>query len=238
VFESLLNASDASRATAVVECILGHGLPCALTGGLAIGAQLRARGCSVGAGKLNDVDLVVPGMSSIPESLAADFLQNHVHATAPEGKTLIQLVDPRHKVRVDLFRVFGSTLSRVERLDAETGALDVLGIEDLVARTTAHVCMSLRRGLTIDVKHVRAFELLQGIGQYEKLAEAWSDHHQDVPGTIDEASQEAVRLLIKRPDLVIVEEYGASAMPCDRCSEYGAFKPAPSELIGDILGYS
>ena len=139
--------------TETVGTVLAHGLRCALTGGLALAAQLRAHGRPVERRRLNDIDLVVHGFGAIPESVTGSFLLHHVHPDAIEGKTLVQLIDESTAVRVDLFRTFGNTLTRASALDDETGALHVLSIEDLVARTTALVCGSLRRR-----KHVGANE--------------------------------------------------------------------------------
>jgi hypothetical protein len=236
VFASLLYLADAGRATGAVTAVLAHGLRCALTGGLAIDAQLRVHGRSVEPRALNDIDLVVENFGSIPGSLAASFLQHHVHPDAIDGRTLLQLVDQPRAIRIDLFQALGSTLSRAVKLD-ETGELDVLSVEDLVARTTAFVCGRLRRGQGVDVKHATALPRLFGLGRPEQLAAAWNDHRQQVPGTLDAASREAIRLLEAHPELLVVEEYSRDASPCERCREHGPFRPAPSGRIVEILGY-
>ena len=217
--------------------MLAHGLRCALTGGLAIDAQLRAHGRSVEPRVLNDIDFVVEDFASIPGSLAASFLQHHVHPDATDGRTLLQLVDQPRAIRIDLFRELGTTLSRAARLDDETGELRVVSVEDLVARTTALVCGHLRRGKSVDVKHATAFTRLFGLGRPEQLAEAWSDHRQQVPGTLDAASREAAVLLESHPELVVVEKYSSDAPPCECCREHGPFRPAPPDGIVEILGY-
>jgi hypothetical protein len=237
VFASLLHHSDARRATEVVTAMLAHGLRGALTGGLAIDAQLRVHRRSVAPRVLNDLDFVVEGFTSIPDSLAASFLQHHVHPDAVDGRTLLQLVDQPRAIRVDLFHSFGSTLSRAVKLDDETGELSVLSVEDLIARTTALVCGRLRRGQSVDVKHATAFTRLFGLGQREQLAAAWNDHRQQVPGTLETASRETARLLDAHPELLVVEEYSRDASPCERCREHGPFRPAPSRRIVEILGY-
>ena len=186
---------------------------------------------------LNDIDFVVESFTSIPESLAGSFLLHHVHPDATDGRTLLQLIDQERAIRVDLFCALGGTLARACRLNDETGTLDVLSVEDLVARTTAFVCGRLRRGLTIDVKHAASFRRLRGLGQPVKLAAAWRDHHQHMSGTLDEASREAVRLLETHPELVVVEEYSSNFVPCDRCREHGPFRPAPLHKIVQVLGY-
>jgi hypothetical protein len=236
VFADLGPHDDAGRATAVLEAVLAHGLRCALTGGLAIDWQLRSHGRQVERRPLNDIDLVVQRFASIPESLAGSFLLNHVHPYAAEGKTLMQLIDQAHAVRVDLFRAFGNTLSRAATVD-ETSHLNVLAVEDLVARTTAFVCGHLRRGRSVDIKHARAFNRLLGLGRPRQLAEAWVDHRQDVPGTLEEAARETARLLRAHPELLVVEEYSTAITPCERCQEHGPFRPAPPAAVVEILGY-
>lgn len=237
MFAGVLNDDDARRATEVVEAVLAHGIRCALTGGLAIEARLREHGRPGERRSLNDIDFVVEDFASIPESLAGAFLQHHVHPNADEGRTLLQLVDQPRAIRIDLFRAFGASLSRASTVTDETGDLEVLSIEDLVARTTALVCGRLRRGETIDVKHVVAFSRLRGLGQSRVLAAAWNDHRQQVPGTLEDASREAVQLLEAHPELSVVEEYTSTPVICGRCRAHGAFRPAPLEAIVEILGY-
>jgi hypothetical protein len=237
VFATLLHHDDARRATEVVEKVLAHGLRCALTGGLAIEAQLRACGRPVDPRHLNDIDFVVDSFASIPESLGESFLQRHVHPDATDGRTLLQLIDESRAVRVDVFQALGSTLLRARKLNDDTGVLNVLAVEDLVARTTALVYEHLRRDCTIDVKHAKAFIRLRGLGAREKLAAAWDDHRQQLPGTLAKASHEAARLLEAHPELVVVEKYSTDAVPCGRCREHGPFRPAPTARIIEILGY-
>jgi hypothetical protein len=232
-----LNDDDARRATEVVDTLRAHGIRCALTGGLAIDTRLRQHGRPRHRRPLNDLDFVVQDFASIPESLAAAFLQHHVHADATGGRTLLQLVDGPRAIRIDLFCALGDSLSRASKLAHETGDLDVLSVEDLVARTTAFVSGRLRRGETIDVKHAVAFRRLHGLGQPRVLAAAWNDHRQQVPGTLEDSSREAVRLLEAHRELIVVEEYSNTPVACGRCRAHGAFRPAPLETILEILGY-
>jgi hypothetical protein len=66
---------------------------------------------------------------------------------------------------------------------------------------------------------------LRGLGAPAKLAAAWADHRQQVPGTLDEASWEAVSLLESHPELVVVERYSTHVVPCERCRSHGPFRP-------------
>ena len=237
MFADLLDRADAARATAAVEAVLRHGLRCGLTGGLAIEAQLRRSGRPAERRQLHDIDLVVERFASIPDSLAGSYLQPHVHPDATEGRTLLQLVDEPRRIRIDLFKALGTTLSRARPLGGDTGDVDVLSVEDLVARSTALVCGRLRRSLPIDVKHVTAFTRLRGLGAPATLAAAWQDHRQQVPGTLDEASREAARLLETHPELVVVERYSSDPVTCASCRPHGSFRPAPAHRVIEILGY-
>jgi hypothetical protein len=237
LFEVLLNADDASRAIAVLEHLAGHGVSFALAGSLAIEARLRALGRAFSRRKLNDIDLVVADMASLPQALAGTFLVSHVHPLAPEGKLLLQLVSAEHRLRVDVFRAFGATLSRAGRLDAQTGSLDVLAIEDVRARLIAHLCMCLRNNLVIESKYLDAFRRLDGLGDPGKLREAWNDHRQEVPGTLAEASEQALQGISERPDLIRGETYSVRTEPCERCRAHGLIVPAESVRIVEILGY-
>jgi hypothetical protein len=140
-------------------------------------------------------------------------------------------------MRVDLFSTFGTALSRARMLDEQTGPLSVLAVEDLIARTTAYVGGRLRRGRAVEAKHAQSLTRLAGLGRPAALAEAWEDHREDVPGTLQEATQEAHQLLARHPELVVSENYSTTVTACDRCQDYGPFRLAPPEVIVDILGY-
>jgi hypothetical protein len=233
VFAAALGRDDERRAADVIHALNDHGLRFAVTGSLAIDLQLHAHGRPVEKRALNDIDLVIESFASIPESLAGLFLLHHVHPDATDGRTLLQLVDARRALRIDLFRELGTTLSRAGRCDD----LSVLSIADLMARATALVCGRLGRGRTLDPKHAIAFRRLRGLARPELLAAAWDDHRQQVEGDIHEAEREAARLLDARPELMVPDEYSADAPPCAKCRSQGPFRPAPHEQIVEVLGY-
>ena len=104
----------------------------------------------------------------------------------------------------------------------EFGDLDVLSVEDLVARTTALVCGRIRPGRDNRRQARRRFSRLRGLGQPQVLAAAWNDHRQQVPGTLEDASLEAVQLLEAHPELIVVEEYSGTPVACGRCRTHGA----------------
>lgn len=238
MFRELLSGHDAHRAVGALRALLAHRFAPALTGGLAIAAHRRAHGQTVPQRGLNDVDLVVEDITSVPQSLAAEFIFNHVHPDASDGKTLVQVIDRTNRVRIDLFRAFGDTLARAVPSRSELRGLSMVSVEDLVARQTALVCGALERGREIDAKHVETFLAMTGFGEPHRLGAAWADHRQQVAGTLSEAASRAVSLLQRRPELVVSHSYELRLESCARCRPYGDLVPASPNAIAEILGYS
>jgi hypothetical protein len=179
---------------------------------------------------VNDIDFVVESFDSIPGSLADGFLVHHIHPHALEGKTLLQLIDPEHALRIDFFRQFGSTLAR-------TAPLTMISLEDLVARTTSFVLGHLRRGATFDQKHARAFRQLAGLGDPAKIDAAWRDHRQSELESFPEAAQLAHQLLDLHPELAIHEQYSPEVSICPKCQDHGPFQRPRPDVIIKMLGY-
>jgi hypothetical protein len=237
MFEGILGERDASRATSVAGRLIAHRFRIALTGRLAVEAQLRASGRPPERRPLNDIDFVVDGFETIPPAVAADFLPHHVHPFARNGKTLLQLIDPDRALRIDLFGAVGATLSRSIPLGGDTDPLHVVAVEDLVARTTAHVCAALRRRRPLETKHADAFRRLSGLGRPERLDQAWDDHRESLPMSAAEAIDEASRLLELHPELLVDLPYSPVVTACERCQSYGPFRPSDPQVIVRILGY-
>jgi hypothetical protein len=122
MFTEFLSTSDAHRISLLLEKLSACGFQGgALTGSLATEAHLLSQGRNTERRSLNDVDFVVGSIASIPGSLADGFLVHHIHPQAPEGKMLLQLIDREQALRIDLFRQFGATLTRIERLKGPPG---------------------------------------------------------------------------------------------------------------------
>ena len=224
VFSAFLKGDDAQRASTVVERLLADGFHGALTGSLATEAQLRAHGRPIEWHSLNDLDLVVDNFSAIPESLADRFLLHHVHPHAPEGKTLLQLVDEENVLRVDLFRAFGATLTRVHLLDEQTG----------------FAAGARRRGPCCETHGVRLRSVAPG-ARNRREARArlhapdavWANRRDSLkrgkttaekcPEALEEAAQQANQLLGQRPDLLICDTYSSVVTACEQCRDSGAF---------------
>jgi hypothetical protein len=233
MFNKFLSARDAERASFSMEKLRSYGFEGALTGSLAAEAHLLSRGLKTEQHPLNDLDFVVESFTSVPSSMASGFLVHHVHPHAPEGKTLLQLIDPEQALRIDLFRQFGAALMRAERL----WGLRVISLEDLMARTTSLVLGHLRRGASIDPKHAHLFRRLAGLGDPAKIDVAWRDHGPSEAEAFYQAAQLAHELLDLHPELALRDQYSTEVTPCPRCRDAGLFRRARPEVILKLLGY-
>jgi len=232
-----LSASDVQRVYLSLEKLSAYGFRGgALTGSFATEAHLLSQGRSTERRPLNDLDFVVESFASIPGSLADGFLLHHIHPHAAEGKMLLQLIDREQALRIDLFRQFGATLTRTERLKGPAVPLTVISLEDLVVRTTALVGC-LRRGKTVGLKHARAFRRLAGLGDPGRIDAAWRDHRQSELESFHQAAQLAHQLLDLHPELAIRERYSAEVSVCPQCQDDGPFRRARPDIILKILGY-
>ncbi len=213
---------------------------CALTGSVALEAQLISRGRTPQRRRLNDLDYVVDEFVSIPSALASGFLVHHVHPKAPQGKLLLQLVDPDRALRIDLFRAFGATMSRANTLQQPWSKLKrVFSMEDLAARYTSHVYGHLREGRPVERKHAESFLRLVSFATFEnvELQTAWQDHRQGVTESFFEARKRAKNLLRLHTELLFHQNYSDNVLPCDRCQDFGPFKRGEPALIVNSLGY-
>lgn len=83
-----------------------------MTGSIARKVHLGLLGVDPAERTVGDVDLVVEGANSLPDSLATGFLCPHVHPAAPAGGVLIQLVHLQDAVRFDAFKAADGALAR------------------------------------------------------------------------------------------------------------------------------
>jgi hypothetical protein len=238
-FDLFLSPSDAMRVCRVMAKLALHDFrDFALTGGLAIETHWLGLGRAPRVRALNDMDTVVESFGSIPGALANTFLCRHIHPRAPEGKTLLQLVDPNEAIRIDVFRARGATMARRQSVDFRTRPIQIVSLEDLAARE-ASLLMDLERGSPVPLKHAEDFErLVEGVDA-DRVEIAWRDHRRETdPVTFQEASGRIRELIPSRGDLLIVPDYSHDGDAiCSKCEETGPFRLASPHAILSILGY-
>jgi hypothetical protein len=238
-FDQFLIPADAARVRRVLVKLASCDLhQFVLTGSLATGAHRVGLGQIPATRPLNDVDIAVGSFDSIPTTLGKNLLMRHIHPLAPEGKMLLQLVDPDERVRVDIFRACGATMARRQTLAFGKITLQVISLEDLAARL-ASLLMALEKGETVASKHAEDFKSLLPFVDPEGVESAWRDQRKltDV-ATFKEASFRVENLIESRSNLLVVRKYSQDVNSiCPRCEETGPFRLSAAMEIMSVLGY-
>jgi hypothetical protein len=188
---------------------------------------------------LNDIDFIADSFDAIPKSLADDFLFRHIHPSDPPGKTMTQFIDSESALRIDVFRANGATMSRTADLDLKAAMIQLISLEDLVART-ARLALGLAVGVPTPSKHAIDFLRLAELVDLTEIETAWPDHRKPgQPASFIETSSLLEHLIPVRQDLLITPDYSKDAEEaCPRCRRTAAFRFADPKVILSILGYS
>jgi hypothetical protein len=237
--ERFLSARDADRADRTFRKLARHTIgEWALTGGLAIELHCLRLGRRPSLRALSDLDFIAGAFDCIPETLAEGFLFRHIHPADPPGKTLLQFIDPDSALRVDVFRAYGATLSRTSRLDSPAGPIQVVSLEDLVARS-ARLALDIAEGFPVPAKHASDFVRLAELVDPAEVEAAWQDHRKPAhPATFGEAHSVLQELIPARQNLLITVDYSKDTEEvCPRCAPTAAFRLADPQWILSLLGY-
>jgi hypothetical protein len=209
-----------------------------LVGGLAVEFHCLRFGRSHPVRHLNDIDFVVPAFECIPETLARDFLFRHVHPFDPPGKTIMQLVDADTSLRVDVFRANGGIMDRAISVDAPSGPLRVISVEDAVAYV-ARLLLGLAANVPVPAKHADDYLRLAQLAKSSNMETAWQDHRKPThPVTFCETNTLVKRLIATRRNLLISPEYSKDTSEiCRRCVPTPPFHLADPKVVLSLLGY-
>jgi hypothetical protein len=189
---------------------------------------------------LNDIDFIVNSFDDIPVTLSRDFLFRHIHPSDPPGKTLLQCVDSKVALRIDVFRAFSGTMERtgvVEIVGAQP--MRIIGLEDLAARYGRLALVDLTAGVTVPFKYLRDYFRVAEIADPAKLEIAWQDQRKATqPKDFREAHRELQSIAARSQESVDGPEYSRNPDTiCDRCRETPTFKLANPRLILSVMGY-
>jgi hypothetical protein len=230
---------DVERLMRALDALRCHGLhQWAITGGVATAAHLNARANRRIDRPLNDLDIVIPLRSSIPELVAKSYLISHIHPYAKPGRMRIQIVDPDLALRIDIFSPFGAALDRKLQVNLETFSIPVLSLEDLASRL-ASLLMDLVHGEPVPAKHARDLLQLRQFVDPEQVERIWADYRRSWhPITYEQASSLTLELSRSRANLLIDPVYSSDVSAvCPSCHEIGPFRLAPRQTIRSVLGY-
>ena len=239
MFRRFLSTTSADRVEHSLRTLQHHGIEeWVLTGGLAVDIHRTRLTDDVGLRQLNDIDFITTSFDNIPETLTNDFLFLHVHPFDPPGKTLVQLVDARPAIRIDVFRADIRVVARAIDVGVPDGVLRVASLEDLLARA-ARLTLPLADGVPVPSKHAKDFLALLKLAPPNSVERAWVDHRRSHdPATFREVATTLCGLIQRRSDLLITPKYSHNpAQECRRCVPTGRFRVADPALILSILGY-
>jgi hypothetical protein len=239
MLDQFLSTDDADRALGTLWKLLRNDLSrWALTGGFAVEIHCLRLGKRPSMRLLNDLDFVTSSFECIPASLAEDFLFRHIHPLDPPGKTMMQFVDPNGRLRIDVFRAYGATMNRTLPLELPFGTMQLISLEDLLARTV-RLLLDLAAGIALPAKHARDFWRLAKVVEPGKVEAAWQDHRKpQQPANFEQAASLAGNLILERQDLLIAPGHSKDAAEvCPRCAPTAAFPLADPNLVLSLLGY-
>lgn len=210
----------------------------ALTGGLAVETHLLLAGRPPLARHLNDLDFIVPAFEDIPRTLAQGFLLRHVHPDDPPGKNLLQCIDPGTKLRIDVFRAYGSEMKRLVRVEIAGISVRMVSLGDMVARH-ARLSWDLVDGKAVASKFARDFLRMAEVIEYDEVQDIWPDHRKSqMPPSFTDAVARLREVIQSRPDLLVDPGYSTDSHEvCDRCKDLADFPLAGGGQMLSILGY-
>jgi hypothetical protein len=239
VIQQFLCAGDAERAFNTLRKLALHEVSrWALVGGLAVEFHCLRGGHAPSIRHLNDIDFIAPAFDCIAETLAREFLFRHIHPFDPPGKTMMQLVDADTSLRVDLFRAYGEIMSRTISVDLPSGPLQVISLEDAVARA-ARLLLDLDASVPVPAKHADHYLRLSQLVKPSRVETAWQDHRKPShPTTFRETNTLLKRLIATHRNLLISPEYSKNAAEiCPRCVRTTPFQLADPNVVLSLLGY-
>lgn len=187
---------------------------------------------------LTDIDFIVDTFDCIPESLSQDFLFRHVHPSDPPGRIVLQLIDPKVGIRIDIFRAFGRTMERALKLSLPSGPVQLIALEDLVART-ARMALDVTGGVRTPAKYARDFLRLTKLVHPEQIEQAWYDQRKSTqPATFKEADELLRYCLPASHHLLFEPEYSKTPdQACPRCKATPNFRLVDPSVMLSLLGY-
>ena len=234
--EEFLAPTDAECVRGVLKKLSDCGLDYAVTGGLALEPGL---GLSLGRQRIfNDIDVVVPGYDALRPILATTFMVSHAHPHRPKGKLALQLIDPVHRIRIDLFSACGATLARTRPAQIGDLPIKVISLEDMACRIATEM-MRFCQGDTVSSKcvddHLRAVQATEP----RLVEEAWQDQRRgsDPKSYAEAAVLIAESLGMKRGTLKKAIYSTDLDSVCAHCQNTAIFTVAKPKAVFEILGY-
>ncbi|HEY4741511.1 MAG TPA: hypothetical protein VIH76_13025 [Candidatus Acidoferrales bacterium] len=241
---SFLTAADSARVRRTFRKLALHDTSrWALTGGIAIELHVLRCGGQPIVRQLHNIDFMAAAFDAIPKSLGSALLLRHVHPHDPPAKNMLQGVDQETRVRIDVFRAYGSEMERTSSIEIAGLVVNLVSLQDLVARH-ARLNWDLMEGKLIAPKYARDFLRLLGLVQtagiqIAEMESIWREHRKSQsPESFTETALELRGIIASRPELLVPPVYSTNLDEvCKRCHAVESFPLASASQIFSILGY-
>ncbi len=126
-----------------------------MTGGAAVEHHLRAAGRPPIRDEIADLDLVVGDVDGLSPRVCDAFLVAHYHRCGPGvPKALVQLVDPRERLRIDIFPDIDEAIVEATRGAIGATSLLILSARSILEHKLRTVAKSSAAS-PVDTKHWR-----------------------------------------------------------------------------------
>ena len=238
--EILLASEDIRRCYGSLAKLARHlEEPVMITGSLATNWHLLENGRRINKQRLNDIDVVVEGVTSLSASLSRDFLIRHFHPTRDGGRILIMLIDEEHATRIDVFTPATRTLTRrLTGFAIDDIACRVVAAEDLSAKLLS-IIYPITRGEPVEPKYVEHFRLLSTVIDRATMKDVWREYRKEShPRDFAEAAEAVERSITAHPGLLQTGCYSQDINEaCSWCCQSERFPLAPLSRIHAIMGY-
>lgn len=221
----------------LMRCLEG---PVAITGGIATSWHLLNKNDTRRKKRrLNDIDVVVEGLSSLRSSLSQDFLIRHFHPYRDQGRILIQLIDEEYAARIDVFTPTTRTLiTRLSDFAVGKMSCKFVSAEDILTKLLS-IIYPATRGEPVEPKYVEDFYLLSTVADLNIVREIWREYSKESqPLSFDEAAEALSLSITANPNLLRASRYSQDInQACSWCRESELFPLAPQSRVYEILGY-
>lgn len=237
MIEAVLAPADARRVAATLGRLARAGLrDAAVTGGIAVAAHLGAATGRPALRALTHLDVVAPGGTAFSPGLNEGFLIAHVHPDARPGRMLVQAIDRRDGLRVDIFGPFGGQWMRSRPAPFLGGEVRLVSPGDLLARL-ASLLFDLGLSEPVPAKHARDAFALAACVDADGASTAWADHRRPrQPEAFGEALRTVSDLIRERRSLLVAKPRFDVSTACPRCRPAAGLDVAAPEAVVAAMG--
>jgi len=227
---------DAEHALKTLERLMKHLPFLVLTGGVASSYYFWKYDFPISQRKLSDLDVVIEDPSNLRSIITQDFLVSHYHPKNHKGKFHIMLVDPKTKIRIDVFPFLSKANERVQTVNIRNVAFSILSLEDLVCRLLSN-CAGLIENKEVDPKYFVTMLSLFGVSDRIVIRKIWEEYRKEGQN-FDDTYCAILNQVKNKPELLKKIIYSQDLNhSCKECQPIAGIPLATNQQVFDLLRY-